>query len=91
MFQTIIIQVFGHVQGVFFRANTQTMALKLGLTGWVKNREDGSVEIMAQGDRQGLEKLLEWCYHGPSGADVSELEYAWIESEEKFKGFVIIR
>jgi acylphosphatase len=65
------------VQGVFFRAGTADEAKKLGLRGWVRNNPDGSVEIVAEGARTQLEKLLEWCIHGPEGAKVSGIEYDW--------------
>ncbi|VVC04208.1 Acylphosphatase [Candidatus Bilamarchaeum dharawalense] len=87
----IHIQVFGAVQGVFFRANTQAMASKLNLVGWVTNKKDGSVEILAEGSRSSLEKLLEWCYHGPENAHVKELEFAWVEPKNNSKEFSVIR
>jgi acylphosphatase len=87
---SLYILVFGTVQGVFFRSETQNLAKKLGLVGWVKNNKDGSVEIMASGERKTLEKLLEWCYHGPAGAKVTEIEFRWMEFEEKFDEFKII-
>lgn len=91
MTSTLHIQVFGRVQGVFFRAETAELALTLSLLGWVRNLDDGSVEILAEGDHQNLEKLLEWCYHGPAQADVKELQYVWIETKNTLKKFAIIR
>ena len=70
--------VHGHVQGVFYRANTQKVAQGLGLTGWVKNCNDGSVEIHAEGDKDKLEELIEWCRHGPALAKVSKIDLNWI-------------
>lgn len=70
--------VHGHVQGVFYRANTQKVAQGLGLTGWVKNCNDGSVEIHAEGGRDNLEELIEWCRHGPALAKVSKIDLNWI-------------
>jgi len=75
----IHILVFGDVQGVFFRAGTVSEAKRLGLTGWVRNNPDGSVELVAQGGRPQLEKLLEWCAHGPEGASVSKIEHGWTD------------
>jgi len=71
----IRIQVFGTVQGVFFRANTQKEAQSLGLVGYVRNLPDGSVEIVAQGEENKLRDLLEWAYHGPKEAEVEHLEF----------------
>ena len=73
------INVKGKVQGVFYRASTQAKAKELGLSGWVKNHEDGSVLIEAEGEDQKLQKLLEWCRQGPGAAVVNEVEYEEIE------------
>jgi len=63
--------VTGHVQGVGFRAFTVEEARRHGLTGWVRNRADGSVELEAQGDDAHVGALLAWCAHGPPAAIVS--------------------
>ncbi len=73
--------VHGRVQGVFFRDSTRKVAQGLGLAGWVKNCSDGSVEIHAEGDREKLEELIEWCRHGPDLASVSNLDLNWTEAE----------
>ncbi len=73
--------VHGHVQGVFYRANTQKAADRLRLTCWLKNCEDGSVEIHAEGDKDKLEELIEWCRHGPALAKVSKIDLNWIDSQ----------
>lgn len=81
------IKVSGLVQGVFFRANTVSVATKLGLKGFVRNLPDGSVEVMAEGERELLEKLLEWCAHGPEGARVTKTETKWEENKNEFRDF----
>jgi len=81
--------VFGQVQGVFFRSGVQSEAKKLSLVGWVKNRDDGSVEIEAEGERESLESLLVWCYHGPKGAGVSDIEFAWQDACGEYADFGI--
>lgn len=63
--------VSGHVQGVFFRASTRERALALGLTGHARNREDGSVEVLACGEAAALEDLRQWLDHGPPTARVT--------------------
>ncbi len=73
--------VHGHVQGVFYRANTQKVAEGLGLTGWVANCHDGSVEIHAEGNKEKLEELIEWCRRGPALASVSNIDLSWIKTE----------
>jgi acylphosphatase len=62
--------VTGRVQGVAFRASTVDEARRLGLTGWVRNRADGSVELEAQGDDARVASLLAWCGRGPPAARV---------------------
>jgi len=73
--------VHGRVQGVFYRAKTQKVAESLGLAGWVRNRDDGSVEIHAEGNREKLEELVAWCRRGPALASVSNIDLNWIEAE----------
>jgi acylphosphatase len=84
------IVVFGNVQGVFFRAGTISEARKLGINGWVRNNPDGSVEIMAQGSKASLVRLLDWCSHGPDGALVKKIEHEWCNAGAgEFAGFRI--
>jgi acylphosphatase len=72
--KTIKIEVYGRVQGVYFRANTCQKALELGIKGHVKNQHDGSVEIIAEGEEGHLQKLVDWCYKGPVLAAVTEVK-----------------
>jgi len=83
----IHIFVYGDVHGVFFRANTASTAKQLGITGWVRNRSDGSVEVVAEGEKKNLEKLLEWCRHGPSAATVEKVKSEWEEYTGEFPDF----
>ncbi|HMJ93936.1 MAG TPA: acylphosphatase [Allosphingosinicella sp.] len=75
------IRVFGHVQGVFYRAWTLQQAQLLGLKGWVRNRRDGSVEIEAWGDPAAIAALIEKCRQGPSQARVERITDDEIEGE----------
>jgi len=84
----IHIFVYGMVQGVFFRANTVSVARKLGLKGWVRNRRDGSVEIVAEGEKEKLIELLEWCKRGPEGAVVERVDHEWEKPTFELKDFV---
>ncbi|MCJ7803146.1 MAG: acylphosphatase, partial [Desulfobacterales bacterium] len=52
----------GRVQGVFFRHHTQEMAFKLGVKGWVKNRRDGRVEALFEGDQEWVDQIIQWCH-----------------------------
>lgn len=68
-----VIRIEGKVQGVFFRAETQQKAEKLGLTGYVRNEPDGSVLIEAEGNENKLRSLKEWCWQGPTAARVNNV------------------
>ncbi|NYZ78958.1 acylphosphatase [Candidatus Micrarchaeota archaeon] len=83
------IEVYGIVQGVFFRSSTEEKASNLGLTGWVKNRRDGSVEILAEGEREQLEALLAWCGKGSEGSRIDKIEHSWGDFTGEFKSFYI--
>jgi len=85
--RTIIIKVYGRVQGVFFRYTTRKLARKLGLAGIVKNMPDGSVYIEAEGTEGKLLELLEFANKGPTHAKVEEVIHEFKESENKYKGF----
>jgi acylphosphatase len=83
--------VMGKVQGVFFRASTLEQAQSLNLTGWVQNIPDGSVEIVAEGQRYALEQLAEWAKHGPPSAEVEHVSVRWGTYLEEFRTFTILR
>ena len=82
-------KVYGGVQGVFFRSNTQKQALKLGLKGWVKNTSEGCVEVVAEGSKEDLKKLIAWCREGPSIARVEKIEAKWEKATDEFETFSI--
>lgn len=81
MKKALEIRVIGRVQGVWFRGSTREKALKLDLTGWVRNEADGSVLLHAFGDEENLDALKEWCLEGPVHAPVDSLEISTIEWE----------
>lgn len=83
--------VEGVVQGVFFRANTKEQADRKGVYGWAKNRPDGTVEAVLEGEEESVKKLIEWCHHGPPGAVVKNVNIEWQVYEGKFKNFTVIR
>ena len=68
------IRVTGRVQGVWFRGWTVDQARSLGLSGWVRNRRDGSVEILAEGPDEALAELARRCHEGPPAARVERVE-----------------
>jgi acylphosphatase len=80
----------GRVQGVFFRDTTRREAMRLGLAGWVKNRFDGSVEVVAEGQKEQVDKLVQWCHHGPSGARVTNVHRIDEEATGEFDSFRIV-
>lgn len=83
------LKITGNVQGVFFRAETQDKAKKLGLFGWVRNTSDGGVEVLAQGSLEKLKALIEWCRNGPEHANVENVEISWEKPEKTFTNFGI--
>ena len=73
--------VEGRVQGVFFRESTRRQAEPQGITGYAKNMPDGSVQVLACGEPEALNRLTEWLKHGPPMAEVERMD--WIESASK--------
>jgi acylphosphatase len=81
--------VEGRVQGVGFRAFVLESALELGLTGWVRNRWDGTVEVMAEGPKVDLERLLEALRRGPHSYTTSDVRPEWLEATGEFTRFQV--
>lgn len=77
------------MHGVFFRASAQKRAIELGLVGWARNDPGGGVSLVAEGPRERLQALLDWCYTGPRWARVEKLDSEWQEATGGFKGFEI--
>ena len=71
------ILVKGTVQGVYYRYNTLKKAEEYHLTGWVRNRADGSVEIVCEGTEENINNMVQWCKKGPERAYVREVETTW--------------
>jgi acylphosphatase len=82
--------VHGTVQGVNFRASAVREALRLAITGRVWNRDDGGVELIAEGSGGALTALQNWLNEGPPGADVREVERADLGGKPRFEGFNIV-
>ncbi len=83
--------ISGRVQGVFFRAHTQEVACRLGLTGFVRNLPDGRVEAVFEGEEEAVRKAIEWCHKGPPRARVERVEVRWEEPKGEFPDFAIRR
>jgi acylphosphatase len=81
--------VRGRVQGVGFRQSTEMQARMLGLTGWVANRRDGSVAVVAEGAKPVLERFLQWLHSGPALAHVDGVDVFWADSTGEFHTFTV--
>lgn len=90
MLQTIEIKVTGKVQGVFFRKYTWEKAIALGLSGEVSNLPDGTVYILARGNKAQLDTFMHWCYTGSPRSVVTDVQVKPV-ADRIMKGFEIIR
>jgi len=80
----------GRVQGVFYRASTEQRARQLGLVGWVRNRDDGCVECLAQGEEKNLGEFEHWLWQGPEYARVSTVHVEDAEVDGTLKEFNVV-
>jgi len=85
-----MVVVTGLVQGVSFRASMRDAALRHGVQGWVRNREDGSVEALVQGEEAQVEALIAWVEVGPPGARVTGVNRQRLEKHPEQEGFRIV-
>lgn len=69
-----LFRVEGRVQGVWFRESTRRQAVPLGISGYARNMPDGSVEVLACGEPEAIDRLADWLQHGPPMASVSRVE-----------------
>lgn len=81
------LRITGRVQGVSYRAYASEKARSLGLTGTVRNRVDGTVELTAEGDEQPLVTLLDWCWQGSPRAQVSAIDATWSDATNEHTTF----
>jgi acylphosphatase len=87
--KTVRAIISGRVQGVCFRMETERAAEKYGVNGWARNRRDGSVEAMFQGDSRAVDEMLKWCNHGPPMAIVANVQVIEESFQEGLTGFMI--
>jgi acylphosphatase len=80
--------VRGRVQGVFFRADARDRAHSLGLSGWITNNLDGTVEAVFEGDDERVDSMVDWCRRGPAGAVVADVDVSWEEPQGE-SGFLV--
>ncbi|ADP77339.1 acylphosphatase [Methanothermus fervidus DSM 2088] len=81
--------ISGRVQGVFFRANTKKVAEKHGVKGWVRNLPDGRVEAVLEGEKEDVEKVIEFCREGPPLAKVTNVDVKWEKYKGEFRNFEV--
>lgn len=81
--------VSGRVQGVFFRENTRRKAKKIGITGWVRNLTDGRVEAVLEGEKDKIERMINWAKKGPMFAKVKGVKIEIEEYQAEFNDFEI--
>ena len=87
--KAIQINVSGRVQGVCFRASARDEARRIGVTGWVRNLSDATVEVFVQGPEEKVNRLLSWCYQGPPGAFVTVVDYTEMPVDPSMNTFSI--
>jgi len=83
------LKIYGQVQGVFFRQSAKLEAERNGIVGWVKNLGDGSVEIMAQGDKKLVDQFIKWCRGGPPFAQIEKVDIHWEKDLHDFDEFSV--
>lgn len=81
--------ISGRVQGVFFRMETKRAADRFGVSGWVQNLRDGTVEAVFEGDRNQIDGILAWCKEGPPRAKVTDVNISWEDYSGEFRKFDI--
>jgi len=89
--QRVHVTISGDVQGVGFRSWVRRQAQELGLTGWVRNRDDGTVEVVAEGTRSALDELVKRCRRGPETAWVADVAVQWSDATDEFVTFEVYR
>jgi acylphosphatase len=83
------VYISGRVQGVFFRDSTRHLARQYGVAGWVRNLPDGRVEAVFEGEKDAVQRLIDWCHQGPPGARVDRVDVEWQEYTGAFTDFTV--
>ncbi|MCU0591163.1 MAG: acylphosphatase [Desulfobacterales bacterium] len=81
----------GRVQGVAYRFETQYAAERIGVNGWVRNRPDGTVQALFEGERARVEEMIAWCRRGPALARVTTVDVSWEDYCGDLSDFRILR
>jgi acylphosphatase len=82
--------ISGSVQGVYFRASARDVADAQHLSGWVRNRLDGAVEAVVEGEKAAVQAFIGWCHQGPPGAEVSDVQVTLEPFADECEGFQIV-
>jgi acylphosphatase len=82
--------ISGRVQGVYFRASARDVARVQRLSGWIRNRLDGEVEAVVEGEEDAVQAFLAWCHDGPTGAHVTAVQVAREPYTGEFHGFHVV-
>ena len=89
MKKNVHVIVKGRVQGVWFRANTKQKAEQLGVSGWIRNTQDGCVEAIFEGEEKCVNEMIDWCNRGPPLAKVNNVEVKNQNPKNNYNGFLI--
>ena len=81
--------ISGRVQGVFFRMETKRAAEQCGVSGWVRNQTDGTVEAVFEGSREDVSAVIDWCKKGPPLSRVKSVDIRWEDYSGEFKEFSV--
>jgi acylphosphatase len=87
--KAVHVKVYGRVQGVGFRYNTQREAKRRGVRGWVRNDPDGSVEVLCEGDKKRVDQFVSWLSKGPPGAYVTDINKKELPYRNEFRTFSV--
>lgn len=87
--KAVRLRITGRVQGVYYRGSAQDEAVRLHLTGWVRNEPDGSVAAFAQGDDAAVNAFVEWCGRGPRNARVDRVEVDEAKPDSTMREFEV--
>ena len=82
--------ILGWVQGVYFRASAREVASVQRLSGWIRNRMDGSVEAHIEGEQGAVQSFIAWCQQGPPGAQVTDVQVTMEPYTDEYQGFRIV-
>jgi len=89
MNKRLTLKIYGLVQGMGYRYSSQNEAKKRGFKGYVRNLDDGSVELVVEGKEKDLKDFINWCYNGVGPAQVLNIDQSWSTSTGEFSDFVI--